>query len=171
MHGIIDSQAVSERPVISLRRVRAGLRLDSDPLMSHPRLVTTPSRSALMSRIRGADTKPEILVRQTLHSLGFRFRIHVRTLPGWPDIVLRRYRLIIQVKGCFWHSHSCRDGKVPNTNVEYWIPKLLRNQKRDLSNERKLRRLGWSVHSLWECRLCRCSPSSLKELLLKIIER
>jgi len=139
--------------------------------MSHPKLVTTPSRSALMSRIRGTDTKPEILVRKALHGLGFRFRIHVRSLPGWPDIVLPKYRTIIQVKGCFWHRHSCRDGRFPNTNVEYWIPKLLGNQKRDRSNERKLRGLGWSVYSLWECRVRKCNPGNLEELLLKMIEK
>jgi DNA mismatch endonuclease (patch repair protein) len=124
-----------------------------------------------MSAIRGQNTKPEILVRQTLHGLGFRFRIHVRSLPGWPDIVLPKYRTIIQVKGCFWHMHSCRDGRFPNTNIEYWIPKLLGNQKRDRSNERKLRGLGWSVYSLWECRVRKCNPGDLEELLLKMIEK
>ena len=133
------------------------------------KLLTTPARSALMSRIRGRDTKPEMLVRRTLHALGFRFRLHVRSLPGWPDIVLPRFSTIIQVKGCFWHGHTCMDGRLPKSNTAYWIPKLTRNRQRDKANERKLRALGWSVYSLWECRLRRCSEGELEALLLRII--
>jgi DNA mismatch endonuclease (patch repair protein) len=115
---------------------------------------TAAMRSAMMSRIRSKDTKPEMLVRKALHRLGFRFRLHVRDLPGRPDIVLPKYRIIIQVKGCFWHGHTCRDGRFPKSNREYWVPKLLRNKERDISNERKLRRMSWSVRTLWECRIC-----------------
>ena len=81
---------------------------------------TTPERSANMSRIRSKDTKPEMLVRKALHSLGFRFRLHVRELPGRPDIVLPKYRTIIEVKGCFWHGHTCVDGRIPKSNEAYW---------------------------------------------------
>ena len=108
----------------------------------------------MMSRIRSKDTKPEMLVRKALHWLGFRFRLHIRDLPGRPDIVLPKYNTIIQIKGCFWHGHTCRDGRLPKSNRGYWVPKLLRNKERDISNERKLRRMGWSVRSLWECRIC-----------------
>ena len=118
---------------------------------------TAAERSAMMSRIRSKDTKPEMLVRKSLHRLGFRFRLHVRDLPGHPDIVLPKFMTIIQVKGCFWHGHTCRDGRLPKSNREYWVPKLLRNKERDISNERKLRRLGWSVRTLWECRICALS--------------
>src|SRR5271157_2151848 len=96
---------------------------------------TAAERSAMMSRIRSKDTKPEILVRKALHRLGFRFRLHIPDLPGHPDIVLPKFGTIIQVKGCFWHGHTCRDGRLPKSNREYWVPKLLRNKERDIANE------------------------------------
>jgi len=143
--------------------------MESWPDMPNPRLATTPSRSALMSRIRSKDTKPEMLVRRALHRLGFRFRLHVRSLPGCPDIVLPKCGTIIQVKGCFWHGHCCPDGKFPKSNSDYWVPKLLRNRERDSTNERKLRRLGWSVHSIWECHLSGCDQIGLDALLLRML--
>jgi DNA mismatch endonuclease (patch repair protein) len=130
---------------------------------------TAAQRSVMMSRIRSKDTKPEMLVRKALHRLGFRFRLHVRDLPGRPDIVVPKYKTIIQVKGCFWHGHSCRDGRLPKTNREYWVPKLLRNKERDISNERKLRRIGWSVRNLWECRICALSPEGLEKMLTSML--
>ncbi|MGP8252191.1 MAG: very short patch repair endonuclease [Terracidiphilus sp.] len=88
------------------------------------------ARSANMAKIRSKDTKPEMLVRRALHRLGFRFRLHVRDLPGHPDIVLPKHRTIIEVKGCFWHGHNCNDGRTPKTNKAYWLPKLERNEAR-----------------------------------------
>jgi DNA mismatch endonuclease (patch repair protein) len=123
----------------------------------------------MMSRIRSKDTKPEILVRKALHRLGFRFRLHVRVLPGRPDIVLPKYRVIIQVKGCFWHGHTCRDGRLPKSNRGYWVPKLLRNKQRDISNDRKLRCMGWSVRNLWECRICALSQEVLDMVLTAML--
>jgi DNA mismatch endonuclease (patch repair protein) len=134
---------------------------------------TPPERSANMSRIRSKDTKPEMLVRKALHRLGFRFRLHMRELPGRPDIVLPKYRTVIQVKGCFWHGHSCPDGRLPKSNRDYWVPKLLGNRRRDLANDRKLRRLGRSVHNLWERRVCtprKCDLIRLRVGTLKVIE-
>jgi len=139
--------------------------------MRSPRLLTTPARSALMSQIRSADTKPELSVRRALHRLGYRFRLHVRGLPGSPDIVLPKHRTIIQVKGCFWHRHSCIGERFPRTNSHFWIPKLIRNCERDEVNERKLRRLGWSVHSLWECRIKKWSDERLEETLQRILPK
>ncbi|MGO9319063.1 MAG: very short patch repair endonuclease [Terracidiphilus sp.] len=132
---------------------------------------TAAKRSAMMSRIRSKDTKPEILVRKALHRLGFRFRLHVQHLPGRPDIVLPKYRIIIQVKGCFWHGHTCRDGRLPKSNRDYWVPKLLRNRERDITNERRLRRVGWSVRTLWECRICSLSQEGLDRLIDGIFRR
>jgi len=131
---------------------------------------TAAARSANMSRIRSKDTKPEMLVRKALHRLGFRFRLHVRELPGKPDIVLPKYRTVIQVKGCFWHGHTCIDGRLPKSNRDYWVPKLLRNRMRDISNDRKLRRLGWSVRNLWECRICSLSPEDLERVLTNMLQ-
>jgi|WetSurMetagenome_2_1015567.scaffolds.fasta_scaffold266461_2 DNA mismatch endonuclease, patch repair protein len=130
---------------------------------------TAATRSEMMSRIRSKDTKPEMLVRKALHRLGFRFRLHVRDLPGHPDIVLPKYSTIIQIKGCFWHGHTCRDGRLPKSNREYWVPKLLRNKERDISNERKLRRMGWSVRALWECRICTANSERLEEVLTSML--
>ena len=110
-------------------------------------------RKWVMSRIHGRDTEPERLVRSFLHKHGFRFRLHRRDLPGVPDIVLPKYRTVIFVHGCFWHSHSCRDGRRPSSNTDYWEQKLDRNAKRDARNIRSLRRLGWSCLTVWACKL------------------
>jgi DNA mismatch endonuclease (patch repair protein) len=122
-----------------------------------------------MAHIRSKDTKPEMIVRRALHRLGYRFRLHVRDLPGRPDIVLPRYRKIIQVKGCFWHGHNCVDGHLPKSNLEYWMPKLRRNKERDSVTDRKLRGLGWSVRNLWECRVCKLSSEKLDRILAAAI--
>jgi DNA mismatch endonuclease, patch repair protein len=131
--------------------------------------ITTPERSANMSRIRSKDTKPEMLVRKALYRLGLRFRLHVRGLPGHPDIVLAKHRTVIQIKGCFWHGHACPDGRLPKSNQDYWVPKLMKNRQRDIANDRKLRRLGWSVRNLWECRVCSLGQDVLDQSLAKML--
>lgn len=108
-------------------------------------------RSALMARIRGTDTRPEQRVRSVAHRLGFRFRLHVRGLPGRPDLVFPRLRKIILVHGCFWHQHDCPRGTRPASNVAFWTEKLDRNQARDRTVLRQLRRQGWRVIVIWEC--------------------
>lgn len=109
-------------------------------------------RSKVMSNIRSKDTKPEILVRKMLFSKGYRFRLHVKNLPGKPDIVLRKYNAVIFVHGCFWHLHSsCRDGTIPKTRTEYWEKKLLGNKERDMKHIENLQNLGWRVLRVWEC--------------------
>ena len=108
-------------------------------------------RSFNMSRIRGKDTTPELIERRLLHSLGFRFRLHVAQLPGRPDIVLPKHAAVILVHGCFWHMHKCKYGKVtPKTNQSFWEQKRLGNVARDKQNQRRLRK-GWSVLTVWEC--------------------
>lgn len=109
-------------------------------------------RSWNMSRIRSRDTKPELAVRSALHKLGYRFRLHRRDLPGRPDIVLPKYHVAILVHGCFWHRHlACIDCSNPKTRRQYWRPKLLGNEKRDVRNRRLLRRIGWKPIVIWEC--------------------
>jgi len=115
-----------------------------------------------MSRIRKTNTKPEIAVRRLLHRLGYRFRLHQRGLPGVPDIVLPKHRTVIFVQGCFWHQHSCKLGKAPKSNREYWLPKLKRNRERDARNIRELRRLGWQVIIVWECEVIDCRRMNAK---------
>lgn len=108
-------------------------------------------RSEIMRGIRSKDTQPEMLVRKKLHSLGFRFRLHDTKLPGKPDIVLPKHRAIIQVRGCFWHSHTCGAGRRPKSNREYWERKLDRNRNRDHKNDAMLIEMGWRVFVIWEC--------------------
>ncbi|MDE5980253.1 MAG: very short patch repair endonuclease [Muribaculaceae bacterium] len=109
-------------------------------------------RSQVMSRIRGRDTKPELIVRRYLYSRGYRFRKNVKGLPGTPDIVLRKYRVAIFVHGCFWHGHEV-DGRIPDSNREFWQEKISRNKERDRRNKEKLLSMGWSVITVWECQL------------------
>ena len=110
------------------------------------------SRSGIMRAVKRAHTAPEMIVRQELHALGLRFRLHRRDLPGSPDIVLPRLRTVIFVHGCFWHRHSdCRYATTPKTRQEYWLPKFAANIERDLRKEAQLQALGWRVLLVWEC--------------------
>jgi DNA mismatch endonuclease, patch repair protein len=112
---------------------------------------TPKQRSFNMSRIRAKNTSPEMKVRRLLHSLGYRFRLHVRSLPGCPDIALPKRKAVIFVHGCFWHMHRCRFGRVrPKTNEEFWQKKRMSNVERDKRNRPKLRN-QWSVLTIWEC--------------------
>ena len=110
-------------------------------------------RSDVMSKIKSKDTKPELIVRSALHKKGFRFRLHDKSLPGKPDIVLRKYKTVIHVRGCFWHGHSCIDGHIPKSRRNYWKPKIERNIERDKKNDKELRKLGWQVITVRECKL------------------
>ncbi|MBP1848267.1 DNA mismatch endonuclease (patch repair protein) [Rhizobium petrolearium] len=112
------------------------------------------ARSERMSRVRGRDTKPELRVRRLLHSLGYRFRLHRRDLPGSPDIVLPRHHTVIFVHGCFWHRHddpNCRLARMPKSRLDFWGPKLASNQVRDERVRQSLTALGWRVLVIWEC--------------------
>jgi DNA mismatch endonuclease (patch repair protein) len=109
-------------------------------------------RSQLMSRIRGKNTKPELVVRRLLHSMGYRFRLHRHDLPGKPDIVLPRHGVCLFVHGCFWHLHrNCKDARIPKTRTSWWRKKLEGNAARDKRHAAALRRLGWRVVTVWEC--------------------
>lgn len=110
-------------------------------------------RSLNMSKIHSFDTKPEILVRRYLFANGFRYRVNVKSLPGTPDIVLRKYRTVIFIHGCFWHQHECMKGKLPKTNTEFWEQKFRKNHERDISVREKLKQLGWNTLIVWECQL------------------
>lgn len=107
-----------------------------------------------MRQIHSENTKPEMLVRSFLHRHGFRFRLHVKKLPGTPDIVLARYKTAIEVRGCFWHHHEgCRIATTPSSNVEFWHNKFERNMARDREAEVEMRQLGWTLIVIWECEL------------------
>ncbi len=112
------------------------------------------TRSFNMSQIKGKNTKPEILVRKFLFHNSFRYRIYDKKLPGKPDIVLTKYKTIIQIQGCFWHGHkNCKYFVTPKTNREWWLEKISRTKERDLINKIKLVKLGWNVITVWECEI------------------
>lgn len=113
--------------------------------------VSQLQRSRNMAAVRRRDTAPEMLVRSYMHRMGLRFRLHDTSLPGSPDIILRRHNTVVFVHGCFWHGHGCPRGKAPSTRQEFWLPKLMRNRKRDQLQVQFLRDLGWRVLVVWEC--------------------
>lgn len=115
--------------------------------------LTPAQRHHTMSRIRSRNTRPEMLVRRYLFAHSFRYRVNVKSLPGTPDIVLRKYRTVIFIHGCFWHGHECLNGKFPQTNQEYWKNKIETNIVRDERVRNDLRRLGWRTMVVWECQL------------------
>lgn len=121
-----------------------------------PDTMTKEQRHYCMSRIRGKDTRPEMVVRRWLHSEGFRYSLHSRRLPGCPDLVLRRYHTVIFINGCFWHGHpGCDMFRMPRSNVEFWQEKIRRNKERDAQEVAALEALGWNVIVVWECELSR----------------
>jgi DNA mismatch endonuclease, patch repair protein len=118
--------------------------------------LTKNERSERMSRVRGRDTKPEMIVRRLLHSLGFRYRLHDRRLPGAPDLVFKSRRKVILIHGCFWHRHSdpaCKLARMPKSQLDFWRPKLEGNRERDLRNQSELEAIGWEYLIVWECEL------------------
>ena len=110
-------------------------------------------RSENMRAIRGKNSVPEITVRKLVHGLGYRFRLHRADLPGKPDLVFPARRKVIFVHGCFWHSHACKAGLVPNSNREFWSQKLGRNKDRDMQNLQDLTSIGWDSLVIWQCEL------------------
>ena len=116
--------------------------------------ITRDHRSWNMSRIRGSDTKPEKKLRSALHVAGFRFRVNDKKLPGKPDLVLRKFRTVIFVNGCFWHRHEgCKKAATPKSNVEFWETKFRGNIARDKQNSMELAEKGWDVLIVWECEI------------------
>ena len=130
--------------------------------------LTKEHRSWNMSRIRSTDTKPEMIVRSFLHKKGFRFRLHVKTLPGHPDIVLPKHKTVIEIRGCFWHRHpGCKSATTPSSNIEFWQAKFKRNIERDKKNAEELKSLGWRLIVVWECEVSKKQfpPRELSEFV------
>lgn len=126
--------------------------LPSEPETTLVDIVNSVTRSRMMAGIRGVDTKPELVIRHGLHALGFRYRLHVRTLPGRPDMVLPKFGVVLFINGCFWHAHEgCSKFKIPSTRTEFWTEKLLGNRRRDERNILHLKEKGWRVAVIWEC--------------------
>ncbi|MGI9055194.1 MAG: very short patch repair endonuclease [Pyrinomonadaceae bacterium] len=129
-------------------------------------------RSQIMSKISGKETKPEILVRKFLFGQGFRYRKNEKRLPGKPDIVLPKYKTAIFVHGCFWHGHqNCKKSALPQTNYEFWKSKIQGNTERDKSNQKQLKKLGWKVIVVWQCRIKNRElfEKTMKRVVQKII--
>lgn len=114
-------------------------------------IVSPETRSRMMRRIQGKNTGPEMAVRSAAHRLGLRFRLHVKDLPGRPDLVFPRYRTVVFVHGCFWHRHDCSLAATPKTHMEFWQKKFDENVERDARNRRQLQKSGWRVLEIWEC--------------------
>ncbi len=106
-----------------------------------------------MSAVKGKNTRIELAIRKTVHHEGFRYSLHNKSLPGKPDLALKKYGVAVFVNGCFWHGHSCRKGKRPTSNKNFWDVKLERNVKRDRDNTKQLKKLGWEVVTIWECEI------------------
>jgi DNA mismatch endonuclease (patch repair protein) len=129
-------------------------------------------RSFNMSRIKSKNTKPELLVRKFLHANGFRFRLHVKDLPGKPDIVLPKYKTVIFIHGCFWHGHDqCKYYVIPKTKTEWWLNKINGNKSKDTINIRLLKNIGWKVIEIWECELKSMSKRMKLENLINDLKQ
>lgn len=113
---------------------------------------SSPTRSEIMRAVKSKDTTPELIVRRLVHSLGYRYRLHRKDLPGKPDMVFAGRRKVVFVNGCFWHGHDCKRGaRKPVENADYWGPKIARNVERDAASARALQGAGWEVLTVWEC--------------------
>jgi len=129
----------------------------------------TADRSRIMAAVKSKDTTPEMIVRRLVHSLGFRFRLHLRSLPGSPDLVFPSRLKIINVHGCFWHMHACGRCRIPSTRHSYWLAKLQRNRARDQRTRRQLRALGYHILTIWECQTR--DPAKLTHRIARFFNR
>ncbi len=132
--------------------------------------VHTPAqRSYNMAMIRSTNTKPELLVRKYLHAQGYRYKLHDKTLPGKPDLVLPKYRTVIFIHGCFWHGHNnCKYYVVPKTKTEWWLNKIDRNKANDAKAVKALKKQGWKVITIWECGL---KPKKIEKTLERVVKK
>lgn len=133
-------------------------------------VVDVETRSRIMSSVKGKDTKPEMLIRRGLHARGFRYRLHSPTIRGKPDLVLRRYRAVIFVHGCFWHGHDCHLFKIPSTRTDFWKTKINRNRERDAKVGTSVLESGWRQLVIWECALKGRKRIEFETLMTRISE-
>jgi len=127
-------------------------------------------RSWNMGRIHSTNTKPELVIRSLLHRKGFRFSVHKKVLPGTPDIVLRKYKTVVFINGCFWHRHKgCKRATLPQTNREKWLKKFNQNIERDISNKNSLTEMGWKVITVWECEIKKEPEKVVQNIVEKLL--
>lgn len=133
--------------------------------------LSSDERSYVMSLVRAKDTKPEMVIRRLVHRLGYRYRLHVRDLPGSPDMVFPSRVSVVFVHGCFWHRHNCTNGRrLPKSRVKWWREKLEGNRRRDQAQRRKLQRLGWRVLTIWECQTLSSKQDKLADRIVRFLE-
>lgn len=130
-------------------------------------VLSKEQRHLCMSNIKNKDTKPEQIVRKYLFKNGLRFRINVKSLPGKPDIVLRKWHTVIFVNGCFWHGHDCKHGHLPKTNTIFWASKIGYNRERDKIVHSQLKNMGWRIIDIWDCQL---KPSKRDDTLKRLLK-
>lgn len=128
-------------------------------------IVSAAKRTEMMSGIRGKNTRPEMLVRSSLHRMGFRYRLHAKELPGKPDVVFPKYKAVIFVNGCFWHGHNCALFKLPSTRTEFWEKKIARTRERDVEQIDSITTSGWRVLTIWECALRGRSEAAIEVVI------
>lgn len=133
-------------------------------------IVDKETRSRMMAGIKGKNTKPELVIRKAIFNRGFRYRIHEKKLPGKPDIVLKKYKAVIFIHGCFWHKHNCHLFKWPKSNPDFWKKKISSNKDNDLQNINKLIELGWRIAIIWECSLKGKGKLDFEELITKLCD-
>lgn len=130
--------------------------------------VSKEKRSEIMRQVQGKDTAPELIVRKLVYSLGYRYRLYDKKLPGKPDLVFSGRKKVIFVHGCFWHAHNCKKGKPPKSNLDYWLPKLKENRRRDIRNQKLITSSGWKFLVVWQCQIH--NITSLKERVIAFLE-
>jgi DNA mismatch endonuclease, patch repair protein len=131
-------------------------------------IVSKETRSAMMSQIKNTNTRIEMVVRNFLFHKGFRYRINAATLPGKPDIVIKKYNSVIFINGCYWHGHNCKDGHLPKSNIDFWGKKIGKNIERDQRNYVLLRDMGWKVIVIWECEIEKDFDNTMPKLISEI---
>ena len=130
---------------------------------------TPQQRRFNMQQIKGKNTKPELLVRKYLHAHGFRYKLHDNTLPGKPDLVLPKYKTVIFIHGCFWHGHAnCNYFTIPKTRTDWWMDKINKNRTNDVKAMKLLKKDGWKIITIWECKL---KPAKLNQTLAALVKK
>ncbi len=132
---------------------------------------TKKERSRIMAAVKSKDTAPELFVRRLVHSLGYRYRLHVCSLPGTPDLVFPRRRKIINVNGCFWHMHGCARCRIPTSRRGYWTAKMQRNAARDKRTKQELHKSGWKVMVVWECQIDPAHEDRLRKKIIAFLDK